>query len=209
MQKLGRLNKSQMVYGLICFLFGVVWLLAVRFAASNQVDPHYHANFAVYINGERELFDNFTFYEEVQSCFSDSANDPRTRVHMHNNVSHAVHVHDNASTWGHFFANLGFALGPDSIETDKGLFVDGADGKKLSFLFNNTSVSSVYNTAIQSEDSLLISYGSEDETGLQNQYQAIEQDAHDFNEQADPAACGGGKPLTLGERFKRAIKFWQ
>jgi len=211
MKKSNQLDKRQLVYGLVCFLFGVIWLLAVRFATMSHGDihDHYHANFAVYINGERELFDNFIFYEEVQACTGDSLNDPKTRVHMHNSINHVVHVHDTAATWGHFFANLGFGLGSNYIKTDKGVFVDGASGKKLSIILNDASDGSVYNSTVQNEDKLLISYGNETEAELETQYQSIGQDADVYNEGTDPSSCSSGNTFSRSERFKKTIRFWQ
>src|SRR5687767_1251717 len=115
-------SKRQLVRVLACFLVGMLWLLAIRFVLIAKIETHYHANFAVYVNGQREEFDNFSFYEEVQACGGDEINNPRTRVHMHDKVNHVVHVHDNAATWGHFFANLGYGLGSNYLKTGDGIF---------------------------------------------------------------------------------------
>ena len=103
----------------VAFLLGALWLFAVRFVLLDRDAVHYHANFAVYVEGERLPFDNFTFYEEVQSCGGDDVNNPKIRVHMHDRISNVVHVHDNAATWGHFFANLGYANGDTVFKTDE------------------------------------------------------------------------------------------
>ena len=203
------ISKRQLSRGLVCFLVGILWVLAIRFILIARDQVHYHANFAVYINGQREQFDNFIYYEEVQACGGDEVNNPRTRIHMHDHVNHVVHVHDNAATWGHFFANLGFGMGSNYIKTDKGVFTDGTDGKKLNIWLNGQPLSNAYNTTVKSEDVLLVSFGNEDQAGLQTQLATIARDAAEYNKRNDPSACTGGKPFTLKERFEKTVKFWQ
>lgn len=187
------------------FALGTLWLAAVRFVRVRDTAVHYHANFALYVNGQRDPFDSFTFYEEVQACSGQQHNNPKGRVHMHGKVNSVVHVHDHAATWGHFFANLGYGLTDTSLKTDAGTFVDGHNGKRLRFLLNGRPVESVANRTIGSEDVLLVSFGDEDETALRRQYDTITRDAGRYNQQTDPASCSGGQPLTLSERLKRAF----
>lgn len=187
------------------FVLGVFWLAVIRFVTYKPEAVHYHANFALYIDGVREDFDSFTFYEEVASCDADELNNPKARVHMHDNVNYVAHIHDNGATWGHFFANLGYTLGNDLIKTDAGVFVDGQDDKNLRFVLNGNDVQSLANQTIGNEDVLLINYGDADAQELKTRYDAIIKDAAEYNERDDPSSCKGNKPLTFGERLKKAI----
>ncbi|HTE58319.1 MAG TPA: hypothetical protein VK694_06250 [Verrucomicrobiae bacterium] len=187
------------------FLLGVVWLVMARFIAYKPVNTHYHANFALYINGQRDEFKNFTFYEEVQSCGSDEKNEPKHRTHMHDNVNHVVHVHEPAVMWGHFFANLGYTLGDTVVKTDKGLYVDGQDGAQLTFTLNGKEVNNIANRLIKSEDVLLINYGKDSPAVLQQRYDGISKDAGEFNKRNDPSSCTGTKPLSFKDRLKKAL----
>jgi hypothetical protein len=198
-------KRSLLLAALIGFLAGVLWLVAVRFLTYRDDTVHYHANFALYINGEREQFDNFTFYEEVQSCGGDDLNNPRIRVHMHDQVNHVVHVHDHAATWGHFFANLGFGLTDAALKTDDALYVGGVGGNELTFILNGEKVSTIANRVIGDEDVLLIDYGQDDEDALQGRYDDISTDAGEYNQKADPSACKGAEPLTFKDRLWRAV----
>jgi hypothetical protein len=80
---------------------------------------HYHANFAVYINGQQEQFKGMKYYEETaaQTCTLEKIDDPAERAHMHDNVNNVVHVEDHLVTWGNFFQNLGWGLGDDYLKT--------------------------------------------------------------------------------------------
>lgn len=190
------------------FLLGLAILVGVRFATLREPDHvHYHANFALYINGKRDEFTGPGFYEEVSVCSSDNKDDPKARAHLHDNVNHVVHVHDNAVTWSAFFANLGYTLGDDVIQTEKGLYVSGKDGKKLSFVLNGQPVQFIANKVIEDQDVLLISYGKSNQATLKKQFDSVETDADEYDANKDPATCSGpgNGPLTFGERLKQSL----
>lgn len=189
----------------IGLFLGAFTILSMRVVLIRDHATHYHANFALYINGQKDEFSNFTFYEEVQGCSVDMHDSPKHRAHMHNNENHIVHVHADGVTWGHFFANLGYGLTNKSVKTDDGVLVDGTDGKKLTFFLNRVPVESIANRVIESEDVLLIDYG--DGSSIDQRYEDIKKDAAGRNTQPDPAMCAGSQPLTFGERLKRAFDF--
>jgi hypothetical protein len=184
---------------------GAFTILGLRVLLAKDHATHYHANFALYINGERDKFENFTFYEEVQSCSSEDHSNPKHRVHMHNRENDTVHVHDDGVTWGHFFANLGYGLLNDAVKNDDGVFVDGAEGKKLTFILNGEAVDSVANRPIASEDVLLVDYG--DGSEVQSRFDGISKSAGEHNHKPDPASCSGAAGLSFGDRIKQALDF--
>jgi hypothetical protein len=199
----GQNKKRALIFTSLGIVIGFVFFVGLRAALQKDHSTHHHANFAVYINGQKEDFNNFTFYEEVQSCSADGHENPKHRVHMHNNKNHLVHVHDGGATWGHFFANLGYGLTNNSVKTDAGIFVDGADGKELTFFLNRQPVESLANRVIESGDTLLIDYG--DAAGIDTKYQQIPQDADEHNHKQDPSSCAGSGELTIKERVRRAF----
>ena len=201
-------NKKLLIAVLVAFLLGVFWVVAIRFVTLEKKEVHYHANFAVFAEGERILFDNFTYYEEVAACGGNGLDSPKIRAHMHDSIGHVVHVHDNGVSWGHFFANLGFANGDTVFKTDSETYVED-DDTEISFILNGEEVNTTANRTIGDEDVLLISLnnGEPSEEELKAQYDQIEQDADFYNMNDDPSACSGGKPLTWTERLKLSIGF--
>ncbi|HYF96829.1 MAG TPA: hypothetical protein VD947_02210 [Patescibacteria group bacterium] len=183
----------------------LVFLIRGIFLQDNTV--HYHANFALYVNEEQDKFESPLFYEEVQSCSAENENDPKTRTHMHNNENDVAHVHDSAVTWGHFFANLGYGLTNDAITTDEGIFVNGQDGKKLTFYLNDQAVQSIANTVINNEDMLLVDYGTGKD--IQAKFDKIPANAHEHNVKPDPASCSGSDELSAKDKLLKIIKFWE
>lgn len=186
---------------------GFLLVSAVRFAMVRDDSTHYHANFALYINGEQEKFANPFFYEEVAICAEHEHVSPKQRVHLHDNVPYLVHVHDEGVTWGHLLANLGYGLTDKLVQTDKGIFIDGKDSSELKFFLNGKFVDSVDNTLIGNEDTLLIDYGKSNDERIKKEFEAIPRDARQANTTQDPASCAGEESLTFSGRLKRAFNF--
>jgi hypothetical protein len=197
-------NRRLVVALVSGFVLGALWLVAIRFATFKDTRVHHHANFAVYVNGQKDEFKSSTFYEETAACSADEIG-PRTRVHLHDQKPGVVHVHDEGSTWGHLFANLGYSLGNETLQTDAGVFIDGQDDNKLTFYLNGRQVDSLANEVIESEDAVLINYGNDSEDTLKQRYDEIVKDAAEYNQKNDPSACTGTKPLTFGERLRKAV----
>ncbi len=195
--------------GLGILLFGFV-----RFAALPKLEagefPHFHANFAVFVGGERLDLSGEKYMEDLASCRVDPLLMlPLDRTHMHERNQDVVHVHARGVTWGHFFANIGFTLRDDFLRTDAGVTFEAGEGGTLKFVLNGASAPSVFNELIGSEDRLLISYGPESAAEvLETQFDAVQANAHVFNEfHRDGAGCSVGPPEeTRSERLRRA--FW-
>jgi hypothetical protein len=114
-------------------------------------------------------------------------------------------VHDSAVTWGNFFENLGWSIGPDFIRTRDQLLV--AESKQpLVYLLNNQRISNPANQIIGNEDKLLISFGTTDEMILQSQFSSVPDTAREQNLNADPAGCGGAAKAPWRERMEHIYK---
>ncbi len=203
-KKLSKFHRHLLIF-VVGILVSFAVTTAVRFALIKDTTVHYHANFSLYVNGQEDPFKSFAYYEEVASCDSHQLDNPKVRTHMHDNNSHLIHVHAHAVTWGAFFDNLDYALGDTLIQTAKGVYVDGADGNKLTFTLNGEPVTNIANKVIQSEDVLLINYGKDTDATLKQRYNAIPRDAHKANVTKDPAACSGGHELTFWKKLKQAV----
>lgn len=191
----------------LAFLLGAMLVITFRFVVIRDTSVHYHANLALYINDQKDEFKNFTFYEEVAACSANDADNVKARAHMHDSKPGLIHVHAAAVTWGQFFSNLGYTLGNKVVVTDAGVFANETDGNKLTFMLNGQNVETVESRIIKSEDTLLVSYGKDDDKTLQEHYKTVPSDAHRANTQQDPATCSGSRKLTFTGRLKQAIGF--
>lgn len=190
-------------------LLGVAALGAARFAA--QPPPavvHHHANWALVLDGVRVDLSSARYMEDVTACRADAAlQTAEERVHMHGNDDDAVHVHAPGVTWGHFLANLGFALNATHLVTDAGRVVADSAGHTLKFVVNGAPVRALHDRLIRSGDRALISYGPESpDDVVRSQFAQVATTAERLNSEPDPATCSGATPPTLGDRLRRA--FW-
>jgi len=195
--------------GTICFTVGALLILGARVVAYSPPEKtHYHANFAVYINGQREQFKAMDYYEEeaAANCSVATAEEaetsPMSRVHMHGNINDVVHVEDSRVTWGNFFTVLGWNIGSTYIATRDGMHQNN-DTAKVTFLLNGKSVDDVANITINDQDKLLVNYGDQSASQITGEYNLIKNNALKADQSKDPASCGGGMhAVTMRERMR-------
>ena len=175
--------------------------------ADPEAPPHYHANFAVVVDGRRVDLSGAKYSEEIASCrLAARALQPQERVHLHNRDPDLAHVHHEGVTWGHLFANLGFGLGASYLAIDDTRILTDGAGKTLKFVLNGRPEISVQNVLISSGDRLLVSYGTETTAeAIQRQFAAVASDASKFNQRKDPAGCSGSVEPTLWDRIRHAV----
>src|SRR2546423_588639 len=113
-------TKTKWFIAVACLVLGAAIIVGIRFATYKVDAVHYHANFALYVNGKKEEFKGKQYYTDVEACTPNTTMVPSERAHMHDNVNNVVHVEDHAVTWGQFFANLGWAMGPTFIASTDG-----------------------------------------------------------------------------------------
>lgn len=188
---------------------GVVSLAGFRFmTVPPPVVTHHHANWAVFVGGERLDLSDDRFMQDVASCrTSPEAIRPQDRIHLHENDHDVVHVHHPASTWGQLLANLEMAAGPDYLFTPDGARHLARGDSTVKFIRNGQRMYDLSNEPVRSLDRVLISFGTETaEEVVAEQLSRVADDAAEHNERADPAACmGGHEPESLSERLRRAF----
>lgn len=201
--------KRTLLFVLIGFVGGFVWLAGLRYYIAQPEEVHYHSNFAVYINGEREEFVLPTYYEEVAACTTAYHDNPKGRVHMHGEINDVIHVHDARVTYGNFFNNIGWGIGKNYLATiDKTYVVD--EENKLTFILNGEEIDSITNRVIGNLDKLLVSYGIESDEEVQRQFETVANTAEETNKYQDPGTCGGLNGAghdSFGNKLRRAT-FW-
>ena len=197
----------KVLYVAIGLLMGVLGLAAFRLAvASPERPPHYHASFALFVDGERVDVSGDEFMEDVSSCAAGETVLPRARVHLHNNDPDVVHVHHQGVTWGHLFTNLGMGIGQEHLATRAGPVLTPGDGRTLKFILNGRPQFAVHNELIRSGDRLLVSYGPEtEEEVLRSQFPRVATGAEEYDTRPDPSGCAGAHDVTLWERIRHAF----
>ena len=190
-------------------VLGVLLLGAVRFSFLQPPSVHYHANFAVMIDGERLDLSGDRYMEDVSACSADpDAVRPEDRAHLHENNPDVVHVHHGGATWGHLFANLGLGLGEDYLILPGGeRYFSGEEGRQVSFVANGMQVPDLHNRLIRSEDRVLVSVSRvSSPEALLKEFSTVAENAGEYNTTQDPAGCAGSREWTFGQRIRNA--FW-
>ncbi len=200
-----KISKKVVVAGLVGLIIGALVTTAIRFALYKPDSVHYHANFSLYVNGVLDKFDGPGYYEEETACTSSNSDNPRTRIHLHDQNPGLVHIHSHAVMWADLFANIGYGLSDQAVTTTSNVYVNGQDGNKLSFVLNGKTVSNVSGRMVNTEDVLLINYGKDDQSTIDKRYNAVPRDAHKSNTEDDPATCSGSRPITFKEKLKKAV----
>ncbi len=198
--------KTRWFIGASCLIVGAAVVLGIRYFTYKPETTHYHANFALYINGQREQFKGPQYYEETEMCAVDTGMTTNERAHMHDGVNNVVHVEDHAVTWGQFFANLGWYMGPDFIDGPgvSGMMYQATGDSQLHLILNGkdyTGLSGLQDTVIHDQDKLLVSYGNLSQATLQQEYNAIPSTAHHYDVTQDPSSCSGHDGMTMHDRL--------
>lgn len=126
---------------------------------------HWHADFALFIDGQKFNFDQPQF-------ISEEGNEISPVVHMHEPRSGVVHVHYTGTTWDEFLRSIGFRLtdkttpegsagAPACLAMPDGTKHCEEGGKSLKFIVNGVKVDGIAFSDIGDLDRVLISYGSE------------------------------------------------
>jgi hypothetical protein len=200
--KIPKFIKSKWFIGAFAFVLGILLVLTIRFATYNPERVHYHANFAMYINGQKEEFKNPIYYIQIADmCSADATDNPTDRAHMHSGVNNVVHVEDHAVTWGQFFQNIGWVVDPRVIRSFDGLYTPGGQNK-ITFMLNGKQVDGAMRQVIKDQDKLLIDFGSTSPGAIQKEYRTIPSTAHKYDTAPDPKSCSGSKPVTIRDRLK-------
>jgi hypothetical protein len=204
-----RVSRGAAIAGGGGALLGILGLLIFRLVFAPPEPPlHYHANFAIYVHGERLDLSGDRFMVDVAVCAGDVRNPPpQARVHLHNNDPDVVHVHHGGATWGHLLANLRIVLGDRILTTpEEDEILQTGEGGTLKFIINGRPDNSVYNLGIRGGDRLLISFGPESEQEvISTQFPLVASNAPQFDHLPDPAGCGGPEHRTFRERLRHAI----
>ncbi|MBI2588830.1 hypothetical protein HYW35_01275 [Candidatus Saccharibacteria bacterium] len=188
-----KLDKKMLLVGVIGLVVGALIILGERFITYKpERQPHYHANFAVYINGQKEQFKDIFYYINAENACSATAKHkmtPYERAHMHNSVNDVVHVEDEAVTWGQFFQNIGWVVDPKIMRTPDQVFLADAQNK-ITFIINGEQTDKVINSLIGDKDKLLVDFGATDNQTLQKEFQMIASTAGKYDGSKDSGSCG-------------------
>lgn len=146
-----------------------------RHAITNAPEPefHEHADFAVFLNGQRFDFARAEFMSNkpcvletdagwIEAAYAHGGEDISDYVHLHDMAGSVVHVHRNDVTWHGFFESLDMTF-EDNVFVDRETNeYPSDDTHSFVFIINGQRVETLADRLIRDQDRVLISYGRHD-----------------------------------------------
>ncbi len=117
----------------------------------------WHADFAVFVNGERFDFDKPEF-------ISKEGEEHNPWVHIHEPRPTVVHVHREQTTWDEFMRSLGFELTDSKLSLPDGRVFETGGEASLKFYVNGVRVDTIMFESISDLSQVLISFGPESDS---------------------------------------------
>lgn len=150
---------------------------------------HEHADFAVYLDGQR--------FDFTKAKYQDSKTNPlNSDAHLHDGNGEVTHKHRKGITLAYFFNTLGMKFDSQCFVTDDGKQYCNSGGKTLKMFVNGKENSMFGEYEFTDLDRILITYG--DETGIASQLTSISDNACLYSEKcpergkAPTENCVGG-----------------
>ncbi len=200
-----------LLIGLILGASAFFFILKNQIANSHNLDFHEHADFALFIDGERFDFSEFR-YMSVEPCtvpeislvptarahgseFDETELDEA--VHLHNNEGGTIHVHRPGVTYEDFFASLQMEFHDEAFEDADGNLYEVNAEKEFRFIVNGEEVDTLASTEVRDLDRVLISYGDKNrpmatlmqEYGSITNNACINSESCSHREPATPESC--------------------
>jgi len=178
-------------------------LLAYQFFFARPVEItkgeeyHTHADFAVFLNGQKLNFSKKEFMSketcgkpgEEHKIDLNTEEGMAEAAHLHDLNGNVVHFHHENATLAMFFGNIGFSLSKDCLETKENKYCN-TDFKKLKVFANGLQVINIENYVPKDLDKLLVTYGEESASEVRAQ-----------NEQITSQACIYSKKCPIPSGF--------
>lgn len=133
-------------------------------------ETHDHADFAVYVRGQRLDFNQPEF-------LSSEGKDLSKNVHIHAPRTNVVHIHREQTTWDEFLTSLGMGVDDSCLTIRGGEKLCNAGSEALKFFVNGVQIDSLQFQDLADLDRVLISFGSDDDATIGKQLDSVTDEA--------------------------------
>ncbi len=130
---------------------------------SQEKAVDYKASFGIFTHGTFRIFTAAMYHNLSDDVFIQSDN------------PNIVHVKKGSITWGDFFNTLPFKLTKECLTTGTGETFCSGKGGTLRFYLNRVRDNDLLSKPIGSADTVLVTFGNEDDSQIQREFQSIPQ----------------------------------
>jgi len=169
-----KITKKLLILGVIIAVAVIVGKVLLDGGTAPEIgvvgDVHYHADFAVYLNGEIYNFAQEKYMSTENKSLSNFA-------HLHDMNGNIMHKHALGITLGFFLETLGIKLDGHCLVLDDRTSYCNEGNKELKMYVNGKHNDEFAEYDIQDEDTILLSYGEVSEEELQEQIESVSDEA--------------------------------
>lgn len=147
-----------------------------RGVTQNPDPNHTHADFGIFIRGEKLDFSDGRFMAGEGSNDHDEHGHAHDTMHLHDEVGHVIHRHKPDQTLSDFLDSIGFTLTETCLETDENEEYCNNSNETWQMFVNGKQVPVNANYAFKDEDQILLTFGRSD-ADIEKQLQQMTDDA--------------------------------
>lgn len=160
-----------------CSFFG----FGSRQPAVNPDPNHTHADFAIYLEGEKLDFSSPEYMSESEGEETDEDHEAHGHkhhpyLHLHDGIGHVIHQHKPDLAFGEFLSSLGFTMTQQCLTLDSGVMVCPEGSKKWQMFVNGQEHPLDPEFHFKDRDKILLTYGTSSEQ-IKKQLEAMTDDA--------------------------------
>ena len=168
-----RITKKLVILGLLLVAAAIIanmFLVQDTQEVGVVGDIHYHADFAMYLNGQRYNLSQEKYMSTENKSLSNFA-------HLHDMDGKVIHKHASGITLGFFLETLGMKLTDTCLTLDDGTSYCNIGNKVLKLYVNGKVNTDYAEYDLQDEDKILLSYGSESDQEIKKQLDSVTEEA--------------------------------
>lgn len=121
-----------------CSFFG----FGSREPAVNPDPNHTHADFAIYLEGEKLDFSDTKYMSGLstdETTHDEEGEHKHPYFHLHDRIGHVIHQHKPDLTFGEFLSSLGFTMTAQCLTLDTNVMVCPDGGKRWQMFVNRST----------------------------------------------------------------------
>ncbi|MDP3699104.1 MAG: hypothetical protein Q8R47_05965 [Nanoarchaeota archaeon] len=169
-----KITKKLIILGVVIAIAVIVGKVLLDSDGTSEIgvvgEIHYHADFAVYLDGERYNFAQEKYMSTENKTLSNFA-------HLHDMDGNIIHKHASGITLGFFLETLGMKLNDTCLALDDGVSYCNEGNKGLKMYVNEKHNDEFHTYDIQDGDKILLSYGDGSGEEIKEQLDSVSDQA--------------------------------